>query len=286
MVQKTVLITGCSEGGIGDALAKEFHRKGLRVFATARNLSKVEHLKEVGIDVLPLDVVDETSIRTAVDSVQKTTGGTLDFLVNNSGSGYSLPLLDTEVSVAKKMFDVNVFAIIAVIQAFSPLLFASKGTIINIGSIAGKFPVPWQGYYNASKAAVNLLSDQLRIELKPFDVKIITVITGTIETKFFENQPPVKLPANSPYSPWREQVEVVADGGIAKKDWIPVDEYAQAVVKNALKTSPQVNQWAGGSASLIWFLSTFMWHTFWDLSIPIVFKFPNWRRKSEAVVTK
>jgi 1-acylglycerone phosphate reductase len=87
MVQKTVLITGCSEGGIGDALAKAFHKKGLRVFATARNLAKTEHLKALRLDVLPLDVVNEESIKKAVESVRTATGGTLDILVNNSGTG-------------------------------------------------------------------------------------------------------------------------------------------------------------------------------------------------------
>jgi 1-acylglycerone phosphate reductase len=85
--QKTVLITGTSEGGIGDALAKEFHRKGLRVFATARNLAKVQHLKELGVDVIQLDVVDQASIQEAVKHVSALTGGKLDILVNNSGNG-------------------------------------------------------------------------------------------------------------------------------------------------------------------------------------------------------
>jgi NADP-dependent 3-hydroxy acid dehydrogenase YdfG len=85
--QKTVLITGTSEGGIGDALAKEFHRKGLRVFATARNLAKVQHLKELGLDVIQLDVVDQASIQEAVKHVSALTGGKLDILVNNSGNG-------------------------------------------------------------------------------------------------------------------------------------------------------------------------------------------------------
>lgn len=87
MRQKTVLITGCSEGGIGDALAQEFHRKGLRVFATTRNLSKIEHLESLGLDILPLDVTHESSIKQAVESIKAATGGTLDFLVNNSGAG-------------------------------------------------------------------------------------------------------------------------------------------------------------------------------------------------------
>lgn len=87
MAPKTVPITGASEGGIGDALAKEFHRRGLRVFATARNLAKVQHLKDIGLEALPLDVVDDESIRKAVESVTALTGGTLDILINNSGGG-------------------------------------------------------------------------------------------------------------------------------------------------------------------------------------------------------
>ena len=85
--KKTVLVTGSSLGGIGDALAKEFHRQGLRVFATARNLAKVQHLKEAGLEVVQLDVVDDVSIKQAVEYVKVATGGSLDILVNNSGQG-------------------------------------------------------------------------------------------------------------------------------------------------------------------------------------------------------
>jgi NAD(P)-dependent dehydrogenase (short-subunit alcohol dehydrogenase family) len=84
---KTVVITGCSEGGIGDALAQAFHRHGCRVFATARNLSKVQHLKESGIEVLELDVLSEESCKEAAQVVQEATRGALDILVNNSGIG-------------------------------------------------------------------------------------------------------------------------------------------------------------------------------------------------------
>jgi 1-acylglycerone phosphate reductase len=86
-VQKTVLITGCSKGGIGDALAQEFHRKGLRVFATARNPDKIKHLEALGINIFVFDVIDEVSIKNAVEIVNQSTGGTLDLLVNNSGAG-------------------------------------------------------------------------------------------------------------------------------------------------------------------------------------------------------
>jgi 1-acylglycerone phosphate reductase len=86
-IQKTVLITGCSAGGIGDALARAFHKRGIRVFATARNLAKVQQLRALGMDIIQLDVVNDESIKQAVEKVREATGGTLDFLVNNSGGG-------------------------------------------------------------------------------------------------------------------------------------------------------------------------------------------------------
>lgn len=87
MPSKTVLITGCSQGGIGDALCKEFSHQGLRVFATARNPAKIEHFQALGIETVLLDVTDTASLEKAVQTVSTATGGTLDFLVNNSGSG-------------------------------------------------------------------------------------------------------------------------------------------------------------------------------------------------------
>ncbi len=88
-MQKTALITGCSKGGIGDALVHAFHRRGVRVFSTARNLSKVQHHKALGIETIELDVTDSESINKAVKEVEKLTGGKLDFLVNNAGMGNS-----------------------------------------------------------------------------------------------------------------------------------------------------------------------------------------------------
>ncbi|KAH8795516.1 putative short-chain dehydrogenase/reductase [Hyaloscypha finlandica] len=235
MGQKSVLITGSSEGGIGDdALARTFHKNGLRVFATARNLTKVQHLKELGLEILPLDVTDGASIKQAVESVKAATGGTLDIL----------------------MFDVNVFALIAVTQAFSPLLIASKGTIVKIGSIVGKIPLPWQGYYNASKAAVNLLSDQLRIELSPFNVKVVNIVTGSVLTRFMENLAS-RLPPNSLYSPAKKEVEELMLGELALENAMKVEAYAEGVASNALKSNPKKIQWIGGETFLIWLGDTF-----------------------------
>lgn len=204
--KKTVLITGCSAGGIGDALAQSFHGKGHRVFATARDLSKIEHLKEMGMTILPLDVVSTLSVNEALKAVIVGTGGSLDILVNNSGigrksfcarpfsrlrskivpwdrlslthlheAGYWTPILDADLDYARRLFETNFFGRVAVTQAFSELLIKSNGTIINIGSISGLNPTPWTGIYNASCAAVNLWSDTLRLEMEPFGVKVILV---------------------------------------------------------------------------------------------------------------
>lgn len=84
---KYALITGCSAGGIGDALAQEFHAKGVHVFATARNVSKIGHLKTLGLTTFKLDVTNSQSIEEAVAEISKITGGRLNFLVNNAGMG-------------------------------------------------------------------------------------------------------------------------------------------------------------------------------------------------------
>jgi NAD(P)-dependent dehydrogenase (short-subunit alcohol dehydrogenase family) len=84
---RAVLITGCSKDGIGDALAREYHRKGYRVIATARHTEKMEHFEGTGIKTLSLDVEDSESIRQAAGAVEDITDGKLDILVNNAGSG-------------------------------------------------------------------------------------------------------------------------------------------------------------------------------------------------------
>ncbi|KAJ5657219.1 uncharacterized protein N7484_000868, partial [Penicillium longicatenatum] len=276
MAQKTVLITGCSEGGIGDALAKTFHKKGFRVFASARNPAKIQHLKDMNLDIVQLDVTNEESIKKAVSTVKAATGGYLDYLVNNSGAGYSMPLLDSDVSVAKDMFDVNVFAVVTVTQAFAPLLISSKGTIINIGSVLGKMPFPWQGYYNASKAAVAIITDQMRIEFSPWGVRAILVTTGAIKTKFFDNlRSAPRLPEKSLYYPAKDVIEPTLAGTEVDKNATDVNSYAEVVVNNAIRSSPKKHLWSGGGALMTWLASTFGWSTIWDTLLPPVAHMPD-----------
>ena len=146
MAAESVLITGCSAGGIGAALCREFQRRGLHVFATARTPAKVDDLQTLpNVTTLALDVTSATSIADAVKAVEVKTGGRLKYLVNNSGAQYVVPTLDMDIEQAKKMYDVNVWGVIAMTQAFAPLVIAAKGTIVNIASISGYLYPPFMG---------------------------------------------------------------------------------------------------------------------------------------------
>jgi 1-acylglycerone phosphate reductase len=146
MAKKIVLITGCSTGGIGAAMTKAFTNQGYHVFATLRNTSKAGSLAQMpDVEILQLEVTSPKSIEECVLGVQKRTGGTLDILVNNAGADFVMPLLDVSIEEAKKLYDVNVWSILALTQAFAPLLIKAKGTVCNISSIAATMPLAWSG---------------------------------------------------------------------------------------------------------------------------------------------
>lgn len=146
MVLETVLITGCSDGGIGSAMALTFQQRGFHVFATARDTNKMETLKNLAnVTLLTLDTTDARSIQVAVDAVATKTGGTLDFLVNNAGHNHFMPILDENIEETKDLFNTNVWGPLAVTQSFSSLVIKAKGSFVFVTSIAGYGTTPWMG---------------------------------------------------------------------------------------------------------------------------------------------
>ena len=146
MLPKYVLITGCSAGGIGSALAVAFQKRGLSVFATGRDLSKLLHLAELAnVTLLVLSPTSAESVQGAVEKVKAATGGKLDYLVNNAGQTVFMPTLDFDIELAKEMFDINVWGAVRVTQAFADLVIAAKGTVVNICSISTSVNTPWMG---------------------------------------------------------------------------------------------------------------------------------------------
>jgi len=143
---RSVLVTGCSDGGIGSALALSFAARGLLVFAGARSISKMTKLSSLpSVRLLELDVLKPEDIHTAVSAVKKETGGSLDYLVNNAGQVRYRPVLDEDVDEAKELFDVNVWSVIRMVQAFAPLLIESKGCVVYISSLVGYLVSPYMG---------------------------------------------------------------------------------------------------------------------------------------------
>ncbi|KAL3953921.1 hypothetical protein ACCO45_011877 [Purpureocillium lilacinum] len=179
---KTILVTGCSAGGIGAALAQALADQGHHVFATARNPSKIPpELRTLSnVSSLALDVSSSASVADAAKAVREVGKG-LDVLVNNAGAGYTMPVLDVDIDQAKWLYEANVWGPVRTIQAFADLLIASKGRIVNVSSVGAVVNTPWIASYASSKAALNSISETLRLELTPFGVTVATVYLGTGE---------------------------------------------------------------------------------------------------------
>ena len=179
--KKWALITGVSKGGLGDALVDELLLRGINVIATGLDLEHLDTLNSsdsARLEELKLDVTSPSSISAAVRKTEEITGGQLDILINNAGYGYMMPLMDADIDKVKANFDVNVFGLLAVTQAFFPMLKTSKGMVVNQASIAGlpHISQPFIGTYSASKTAVIDLSDTLRVELAPFGINVGRII--------------------------------------------------------------------------------------------------------------
>ena len=183
---QTVFITGCSSG-IGNALAKTFMQAQWRVGVTARNLQDLNMLTEQGAIPFALDVTNESSMKTALESFVSRVG-TLDMLINNAGYGAMGPLAEMPLSEIRKQMETNLTGQLALIQIAVPHMIRQKsGRIVNMGSVSGVLPTPFSGAYAASKAALHAASDALRLELSPFGIEVITVQPGGIASKFADN---------------------------------------------------------------------------------------------------
>lgn len=262
--EKTALITGCSDGGLGAALCMAFREQGHRVFATARNLEKMATLAAVdGITLLTLDVTSEESVEACAQQVATLTKGSLDILVNNAGRDYFQSLLDSTIEEAKGLFDTNVYAILRVIKSFLPLLRKSQNRplIANNTSVSAVVPLPFNGVYNASKAAASMLTENLRIELSPLNIRVVELRTGAVSSNILTNRsvernPSRRLPETSPYWVIRQHLERLSEG-IAAETRITADQWAESVVIELLKNNVPIQIWKGGSVGLVW-LSTFL----------------------------
>jgi NAD(P)-dependent dehydrogenase (short-subunit alcohol dehydrogenase family) len=182
--KRTVVVTGASSG-IGRASVEKMSRSGWHVFATVRKTSDQDELRKLNADITPviMDVEDGASISAGAKEIEAQLDGRgLDGLVNCAGIGMVRPVEYAKLDDIRRIFEINVFGQIAVTQAFAHLLRKNRGRIVNVTSVGVNIAIPFGGLLNASKSAFGMMSDSLRMELRPFGVRVIAVEPGSIAT--------------------------------------------------------------------------------------------------------
>lgn len=179
---KRVLITGTSSG-IGRATAEHLSAEGYEVVATARKPETLAGLRVA--ERLPLDVQDAASVEALFEAT-----GPVDVLVNNAGIALRGPVESVSIDAAQQVFDVNVMGLLRMVGAYAPSMREKgAGTIVNVSSVTGRAVLPLAGVYGASKAAVDAVTEALRIELGHFGVNVAVVVPGLVATGAFESSP-------------------------------------------------------------------------------------------------
>jgi len=187
MTEKSILITGCSTG-IGLASATGLKNRGYRVFATARKSEDLARLSALGLEAIYLDYTESNSVQACVAEVGKRTGGKLYALFNNGAYGQPGALEDISRTVLEQQFSANVFGWHELTVACLPLLRKNGiGRIVQCSSVLGLAAMKWRGPYNASKYAIEGLSDTLRLELRGSGIHVVTINPGPIESQFVPN---------------------------------------------------------------------------------------------------
>ena len=224
---KAVLITGTSSG-IGYASAIHLDNLGFQVFATVRNWEHADKLcAEASPRLIPIrmDVTDPATIDKARVQVERTVGERgLWGLVNNAGVGIGGPLEFFPLEDLRWIFDVNLFGLLAVTQAFLPLVRQARGRVVNISSSASLVVMPFHGPYSMTKWSVNAMSNALRLELQPFGVQVSLMIVGSIDTPIWVKGGKSSIRIRKKYQPegielygarWKKVGEIFTEMGNA-----------------------------------------------------------------------
>jgi len=213
MKEKIILITGVTTG-FGQKALELLAKNGHKVYGTTRNRDKYYSMnKEIpGSTILEVDITDDSSIETAVNTIKKKEGH-IDVLVNNAGYGLFGSIEETSIEEALQQFDINFFSVMRMIKAVLPSMRQeTSGLIVNVSSLAGIMPVPFQGFYTASKFALEGLSETLRMEVKKFNVKVVLLEPGDFNTGFTDNRTMIKnLSDQSSYASTTKEILVNAE---------------------------------------------------------------------------
>ncbi len=248
MAGKTALITGCSAGGIGHALAGKLAAKGYNVFATVRSAAKAGDLAgKDNVTILETDVRDDASVKAAL-----AAAGDIDILVNNAGFEIWGPLEEMTVDDIKDQFETNVYGPFRLMLGVLPQMRnRGSGVIVNVSSVAGRVGAPLNGLYSASKYALEALSETIHYECQRFGVRVHLIEPGGVETPFGNNRRLVGAAAGkeSPYTElvtqWATVGERLNPGGGASP------ESVADVIVEAIETGDKLRYPATPDANMV-----------------------------------
>ena len=199
--QRVALVTGASSG-VGQATARLLSARGYKVFGTSRNAAGAGSTP--GVELLALDVRADDSVRACVEAVA-ARGGRLDVLINNAGYELAGALEEVSLQEARDQFETNFFGVVRMINAALPVMRRQKsGHIVNVSSLAGLSPIPFMGFYSASKFAVEGYTEALRHEVKPFNIHVSLLEPAFLKTPMMSHR---QVGANriADYDLWRQR---------------------------------------------------------------------------------
>ena len=253
------LVTGASSG-IGKATAQALAQAGYRVFGTSRKAAAGSE----GITMLVCDVTDEASVQKTVAEVLKLAGG-IDLLVNNAGIGLLGAAEESSSAQARFIFDVNVFGVLRMTNAVLPTMRRQgRGRIVNMSSILGLIPSPYNALYSATKHAIEGYSESLDHEVRTSGIRVVLVEPGFTRTAFEESiTRPDQLDAH--YASERSRMEALMRRGVESGDAPEV--VAAAVLKAATAKTPKRRYTAGKQATQVRFLRRFFPEALVDRSL-------------------
>lgn len=193
-MSKVIIVTGASSG-LGLSIANFLHKKGHIVYGTSRSIKQ----EDVSFKTLELDVCKDESVKNAIELIIKEQGR-IDVVINNAGLGIAGAAEHLSLPDVTKVFETNFLGVLRVCQEVLPFMRNQKaGLIINISSIGSEMGLPYRGAYSASKAALDRLTEAMRIELKNFGVQVCILQPGGIKTDINKNRVTSPMPHDSPY---------------------------------------------------------------------------------------
>ncbi len=263
-IQEFVIVTGASSG-IGEATARELARRGFHVLAGVRRDQDADAIRGHGIEPLIIDITNPNHIQALATRVhQDPQAWALRALVNNAGVGVNAPVEVFAMDEWRRLFEVNLFGHIAVIQALLPALIRSKGRVINISSVGGKIAMATYGPYAGTKFALEAVSDALRREVEPLGVKVVVVEPGAVVTEMLARVPATgERITGGMTTEWRSRYATLmhaiisqAQAAIAKG--VAAEEAARVIAEAITCKRPRTRYTVGRDAAIIIRLASFL----------------------------